>query len=266
MKFSILFIFLPSLLFNLQMAHAQKNLPFIFAGQEVLADDPVALSTVRIQIQLTRSSITCTGTLISEDVVLTAAHCVGPDWAKKSVFLAKNKNPIAVSRYIAHENYSEHIPTNIAWNDIALLKLTKPVDLPYRPAMLPQSSDSLATGQVVLLAGFGQNTPVPRSLGSSRNPTLRKIEQKILNPDYLQTEFLVNIKDGGSCFGDSGGPAYIQSETGLIVRGLTSHLTEKDLISGSSKHKTYACLEEMVYTNVSAMTEWIEESLVQLSR
>lgn len=227
----------------------------IIGGTKVEMSDPLALSTVRIHAQIARASMTCSGVLISQDTVLTAAHCLGPGWAVIKIYFADGSGPIELREQQWSDKYTPLAGPGLPRNDIAILKLKTPAPTKFVPVKMSESP--IAIGQTLVLAGYGQTDS---SLGKTNGlGALRKISQKILEPNYNPVEFLVDIRGGGPCFGDSGGPAYSQSLQGLEIVGITSRLSPNDLIPGKSGD--YECKNDIIYTNVSAEISWIRSQM-----
>src|SRR5262249_30523048 len=86
---------------------------------------------------------------------------------------------------------------------------------PVVPAMSP-AEDALVAGDVVDLVGFGATTPG----ATAPNTVRRHIELPIYQIAKLQPDY--DVTGGGTCEGDSGGPALVVVADGLRVAGVTS--------------------------------------------
>ena len=140
----------------------------------------------------------CTGTLIRENVVLTAAHCL-EFGAPAAVYFGDQPGVggenVAVSFSIMHPSYAAS-DTGDAYFDIGLVFL----DGTASPEPLPVANipgDALL-GASILYVGFGASQGTGGE-GFKKEATARVTE--------LEADVLVVQPDNGSaCYGDSGGP------------------------------------------------------------
>lgn len=250
----------------------------IINGQAVGNWDPMSFSTVALYIQHPQfagaSSIKdyCTGTLISKDIVLTAAHCfadfaesvgtsISDIVAKSSVgfgipTVQKTADRRVVFRNIRsvkiHEKYvvnSVHKATKIPLHDIALVKLASPAPVSARVARIVSNPNSLQKGLTVTLVGFGLVNAI-RQIDAQQ---MMKVDVQVEDPALTSTQFTYKVKGGRSaCSGDSGGPAYIKTNLGEVA------------VIGVTSWGDHLCSEIGAYTSVPALSSWIQQNAAMM--
>jgi secreted trypsin-like serine protease len=172
----------------------------------------------------------CTGTLITQQVVLTAAHCVygqaGPFQISVGGSTLNSGRLIDIDATWYHPRYD----AKYKQNDIGLLHLKTPANV-SRLGKLPSKSLK-SVGKKFLIVGWGadQNGSITGKLNrltlNNQTAASKKVFKGIYNPKtmigagrYFPNEILY----GGGCTGDSGGPLYMGAkDAGGTVIGLTA--------------------------------------------
>ena len=166
----------------------------------------------------------CTGTALTPDLVLTAAHCV----TGKLEYTVKNFQggpSITVRRVAVHPQFNPaSYAASRATADIALLKLAVPIANLVMPASLAPARN-VAIGETLTIAGFGVTAAgTDRGLGMPRMAKLAVTGK----PGSLQIRLFDlatrNQHAGlGACTGDSGGPVF-EGANGSVI-GVVSWTT-----------------------------------------
>jgi secreted trypsin-like serine protease len=173
----------------------------------------------------------CTGTLIAPTVFLTASHCVSwlepSGWALDDVWVTFDP-VISASSTVYHgtavpnPNYG-HDEHNA--NDVAVILLDAPLGLPL--AQLPTAglldqmqADHLLKDQMFVTVGYGtvRNDPTHAWQTFQDDNERRYVEQSFqaLKPFWIQLSMNPATGNGGTCYGDSGGPHFL-GDTNIVV-------------------------------------------------
>jgi len=166
----------------------------------------------------------CTGTALTRDLILTAAHCVARN-VTYQVKAYQTGGEIPVRTIVRHPrfDYASYAASR-ATADVALIKLVAPLPDDVIPASLA-APRRVAAGETLTIAGFGVTIAgTARGLGQPRMATLTVTGK----PGSLQIRLYDmaarNQRIGlGGCTGDSGAPAY--DGEGPLVIGVVSWST-----------------------------------------
>jgi hypothetical protein len=166
-------------------------------------------------------SVFCTATLVTRELVLTAAHCVHQTSAQ-SMFFVIGSEPLspsaqsAVSRITVHPEWVGSVNYG---SDLAVLRLTTPIDN-VKPAVLYAGAASALVGQDMTLVGYGASASPAcdgRGVGAGAR---RQVKVRV---DKVAAQWISYAFRGtGACNGDSGGPAFIQISGKWRQVGVTS--------------------------------------------
>jgi hypothetical protein len=196
--------------------------PITLSSKEQAADDAI----VRIL-----SDVTCTGTLIAEDLVLTAHHCVsardengrptGKDIEASSIEIELGGDYLSWGEVKVRAIVSPDCGYRSGPGDIAILVLKrKLIGLPTKVPRLdspPVGPAGKRAGETILPIGFGR-------CALSRDAIKR--ERRGLGP--IQGVGLSDfVMSASICPGDSGGPAISQS-TGEVIGVISSSMMDGD--------------------------------------
>ena len=176
--------------------------------------------------------IACSGTLISPTVFLTAAHCV--NWMPRAgipqdeVWVTFDEIFSADATLLEATYYINPLYGLKSYDpqDVAVLVLDEPVS-GITPATLPAAglldqmkADGALKGQPFVAVGYGtvrdDKTKGPHALYWEGNRRYADQTFMALTKDWLDISMNPSTGDGGTCYGDSGGPHFL-GDTGMVV-------------------------------------------------
>lgn len=221
----------------------------------------------------------CGGTLISEDTIVTAAHCVKDDNddpipPRKFVILLGKSDlhdwsedkiiTIGVSEIAIHPDYQKSETFDA---DIAILWLKKKVSYNkfIKPICLWDQDDNVQQleGRMGTVVGWGKNgrtTPASKPLMGIAVEIVSESQCLRSDPAFQfmtsnRTFCAGNLNGSGPCNGDSGGALMIEKDGRWYFRGIisTSLLDPK---TGSCDLNKY-----VVFTDVAKFQAWIADIL-----
>jgi secreted trypsin-like serine protease len=208
---------------NAPASNPSGNSAGIIGGSDVTDKDDFSKSVVALY-NVTVGSL-CTASIVSDQILVTAAHCVdGPASSLRVVFgkNLENETDRVIEAVISYET-SPLWPTRSSEDfnagDIAVVRFEGGLPAGYHAAKLLTDDTVLTTGANVLLAGYGISNGVTQE-GAG---TLRSVVTTIKNGAYSESEILIDQTTGkGACHGDSGGPAYVQVNGQWALWGVTN--------------------------------------------
>jgi len=241
----------------------------IIGGAAVSDLDPISKTVVAIYDSQNQSL--CTGSILSQQLVITAGHCANKanPRAMSLIFgthLPGRNTPRPVTRAVTdlrlNPRYEQVMqmfdrdqnldPDTVKdWGDVSILKFEGGLPPGYKPATVLPSNFVFTPGMKVTLAGYGE-IDGNRHIGSDN---LRKVDVAVSEPNFSATEISMDQRAGkGACHGDSGGPAYVTLNGKTMLFGVTSRGV-KDAANNCSQFAVYSSIPKMAGYITSATNE-----------
>jgi secreted trypsin-like serine protease len=179
---------------------------------------------------MVRLSMGCGGTLYTQQLVLTAAHCVGATGADTSVTATLGavdlQDPNRITRQSSFVFRAPGFTSVSSGHDWALIKLSSPVALPT----IPITNSTRYHSGVFTVAGWGatvENGPQQRFLMKADVPFVSDATCRTAYSNLIDAAHICagNFDGGGvdTCQGDSGGPLFRRDASNNWIQiGITS--------------------------------------------
>ncbi|XP_031175699.1 prothrombin [Sander lucioperca] len=212
-----------------------------YQEKRIVGGDGAEVASAPWQVMLYKRSpqeLLCGASLISDQWILTAAHCIlYPPWNKnftandilvrlgkhdRAAFERGQEKIVAISEIIVHPKYNWKENLN---RDIALLHLRRPVEFTDRihPICLPSkkvANTLMTAGYKGRVTGWGNLKETYSPSARNLPKVLQQIHLPIVEPDICRSSTAVKTTDnmfcagykpedaqrGDACEGDSGGP------------------------------------------------------------
>lgn len=173
----------------------------------------------------------CSGTMITDSTVVTAAHCFLNLPSEVIVLVGatvETSREYTATNWIIHPDFAP--AGDRAVKDIAIIRLATNTDLPTIPVM---TETEVKDGEIVSIFGYGKDEN-----GNFDFQDLRSGEMLVNDVDSTHIIAKFDGEGSNTCQGDSGGPL-LSSRTGRsAIAGITSSGLTVDCLSGDTSFFT----------------------------
>jgi len=246
---------------------AERGQPEIVGGS--VAEDgawPWQVALVKAKTKDNYDAFYCGGSLINQQWVLTAAHCVVDDHGRVETAgnievlvgtndLKSGGQRVAVARVVANRDYD---PKTVV-NDVALLELEEPVAIETIDVVSSEEQEDRVApaGTDAVVTGWGRTsvkpTVFPRRLMQAEITTATLATCRKAHPGETVngTMICAGVPSGrpDSCNGDSGGPLVVEARAGDYV------------LLGAVSWGNATCDSWGVYTRLPIYGDWIANKI-----
>lgn len=294
-------ILLVSVAFMSLMACSQKTQtlqsaasgPAIIGGKTLSSNDPLSSSVVAVWDEA--NDFSCTGTLIRENIVLTAAHCILGSASNLKIIFSTDVYSIVDSKDSqvhtkstrkvlsakVHESYKAHQNDNLDQDDIALIKFSGSLPSGYKPASLLKDEKQIERGTEVVMAGFGVSSAQIIEI-DVESMSKKKIKSEIESGRFACDEELtfcyeLNLSGDGILrsaqakiqgftlkefrLDESKGQGTCSGDSGGPV---FLYKDQTYLVIGVTSRGSIACDNQGIYTNTLEYLHWIDQTIPAL--
>jgi hypothetical protein len=191
------------------------------SASALVGAEPVETALQQYTVIVGSTKGRCTGVVLEQDVVLTAAHCTQD---AQNLWVGGNRGgglyhpPMRLSPVAEVVQHPGYHAQKSKWPDLALLKLAKPLPDRFIPAhfggYVPHNGDG------VIATGYGRSFAHDPAAGTVLRMVLLRVSSSV--PGYL-TLVRAGEEAAGGGRGDSGGPVFayrgLHALVGIIVAG-----------------------------------------------
>ncbi len=217
--------------------------------------------------------IFCTGSLIAENLVATAKHCLMDKKGQKiRLYFGDDTTKPDLTLYRPIVDYQVRYP--IDWTmtfpsfDVAWVKFSGNLPEPFRPLPILANPGDLEINSKITQVGYGDHDPAMGSIKAGiKLWGTTQLNRYVNNARFFHILLFQGEEGQGSCHGDSGGPAYAKINGQWFITGVTNGfdvvLTPMTMTRTGDPQFPYnvRCSQnQSLYSFLGAHGDWIEET------
>ncbi|ALC46477.1 CG5246 [Drosophila busckii] len=214
------------------------------------ADAAAGGAPYQVSIMNTFDEHVCGGSIIANEWILTAAHCL--EWPTKYLLIVTGSNDYTKPGAVYEVDYAKiHCQHNkpMYHNDVALIHTKTPIVYNARTQPIQLATQNkMQTGDKLKLTGWGAIKAWGRHVTQLQEIELKYLAHsscasKVRNSDWLGDGHICTLtKEGeGSCNGDSGGPLVDANQTlvGVVNWGEACALGVPDVFASVAYYRDW---------------------------
>lgn len=236
----------------------------IINGKSLKANGPLSSRVVLVFLKKGSNASVCTGSLLPNNVVLTAAHCATEASKMAAIFSVNTdcskinaENTRAVSRVIIHPSYRPNEKTiSSSQEDIAMFKFKGTLPQGFQSFEVPGESFTPDATENMTMIGYGKTSESDSDENSVLRITSNKGDKLVISAKFGL--YGVEQSSTGVCEGDSGGPLILTRNAVPKIIGIASK------VSGESDASL--CHGVSIYARTDFHADWIRKTYQELTR
>jgi len=230
----------------------------IFGGSTVSEDADLSKAIFELRYHENSDDKICTASRISQNALITAAHCAMSD----NIQVYQNQKLVSqVLKKKVHPSYLERkaqIQREKQWTqgnefDVALLFISENNETSVEFGIASEEWTSTGIPDQLTVAGFGWASYNAMTGAREGSTDLKQVELKSRPAGRKEILSFEQNQGRGICVGDSGGPAFASTASGLVLYGVA--------ISVQNPGDASVCKGVSSFINIAHLRSWIVENL-----
>lgn len=168
---------------------------------------------VRLLVNTLEGTGVCTGTVIDNDKILTAAHCVEGTVLGISIETTNGRAQGSKYFYPATYRAEDNRDGSVLFDDVAIVYSSTALGIAPMPVFISQSP---TVGEVAYVGGYGENAP------GQLDATPRAGSAVVTAATREHVTIRYEGNQAHPCQGDSGGPLVVERSGSKVISGVVS--------------------------------------------